>query len=125
MDETTKTRSLFEISKGAFQDESISVNTRVPKEKLWAPFENIVYIGDGDTDVPALSLVRSQGGLGIAVFNPAHSKATVDRRLNSMRLNKRADLITPADFSESGELFTYLTFRCKQIAYRYQAELSR
>jgi hypothetical protein len=122
MDETMKTRSLFEISKGSFQDPSTPVNTRVPKEKLWAPFENIVYIGDGDTDVPALSLVRNQGGIGVAVFNPAHSKTTVDKRLNNMRLNKRADLITPANFSETGELFEYLTFRCKQIAHRYQAE---
>jgi len=123
MDETMKTRSLFEISKGAFQDPSISVNTRVPKEKLWAPFENIVYIGDGETDIPALSLVRSLGGLGIAVFNPESPKTVVDRRLHNLRLQKRADLITPADFSETGELFEYLTLRCRQIAHRYQAEL--
>jgi 2-hydroxy-3-keto-5-methylthiopentenyl-1-phosphate phosphatase len=124
MDETMKTRSLFEISKGSFLDPTRPVNARVPKDKLWAPFENIVYIGDGDTDVPALSLVRSQGGLGIAVFNPEQPKAAVDKRLNNMRLDKRADLITPANFSADGELFDYLTFRCKQIAYRYQAESS-
>jgi hypothetical protein len=124
MDETMKTRSLFEISKGAFQDSSITVNTRVTRENLWAPFENMVYIGDGDTDVPALSLVRSHGGLGIAVYNPETSKAAVDRRLSGLRLNKRSDLITPADFSEDSELFNYLTFRCRQIALRYQAELA-
>lgn len=124
MDETMKTRSLFEISKGSFEDKDRSVNRRVPKEHLWAPFENMIYIGDGDTDVPALSLVRSQGGLGIAVYDPAKSKQWVDRRLRQMRLDKRTDLITPADFSERSELFEYLSNRCKQICQRYQAEQS-
>jgi 2-hydroxy-3-keto-5-methylthiopentenyl-1-phosphate phosphatase len=74
MDETMKTRSLFEISKGVFQDKKIKVNTRVEDQKLWTPFKNILYVGDGDTDVPALSLVRDRGGLGIAVFNPKKKK---------------------------------------------------
>lgn len=122
MDETMKTRSLFEISKGSFQDKDVSVNKRVPNEKRWAPFQNIVYIGDGDTDVPALSLVRSQGGLGVAVYDAKKSRDAIDRRLSAMRLDKRADLITAANFSESSELFEYLSTRCKQIAYRYRAE---
>jgi 2-hydroxy-3-keto-5-methylthiopentenyl-1-phosphate phosphatase len=125
MDETMKTRSLFEISKGSFRDKNHSVNRRVPKDSLWAPFENIVYIGDGYTDVPALSLVRSQGGIGIAVYNPKKSPEEVEKGLRDMRLDKRADLITPADFSENGELFEYLTFRCKQICFRYRAEQAR
>lgn len=124
MDETMKTRSLFEISKGSFQDRDNSVNRRVPVENRWAPFSNMIYIGDGDTDVPALSLVRSQGGLGVAVYDPSRSKADVDKKLRNMRLDKRADLITPADFREQGELFEFLRMRCVQIAHRYHAERS-
>jgi len=74
MEETMKTRSLFEISKGSFEDKNRSVNTRVSEDDRWAPFRNFIYIGDGETDIPALSLVRSQGGIGIAVFNPAKPK---------------------------------------------------
>ncbi len=122
MDETMKTRSIFEICKGSFRERDNTVNRRVPKEKLWAPFENIIYIGDGDTDVPALSLVRSRGGIGIAVFDPSKTQKQIDERLKNMRLDKRADLITAADFSPRGELFEYLTTRCKQIAQRYRAE---
>lgn len=124
MDETMKTRSMFEISKGSFEDKDRSVNRRVPAESRWAPFENIVYIGDGDTDVPALSLVRSQGGLGVAVYDPQRPRSEVDRRLRHMRLDKRADLITPAEFSESSELFKYLSYRCQQICWRYRAQES-
>lgn len=122
MDETMKTRSIFEISKGSFTDPKKQVNDRVEKKSLWAPFENIVYIGDGDTDIPSLSLTRSHGGLGIAVYNPDWDKEKLAQRYKRMRLDKRADLITPADFSLDGELFSYLTVRCNQIRQRYEAE---
>ena len=124
MDETMKTRSLFEISKGSFSDKDHTVNRRVDDDALWAPFANMIYIGDGDTDVPALSLVRSRGGIGIAVYNPKKPKKDIDQRLKNMRLDKRADLITPAEFGPKGELFDYLTLRCRQIALRYRAEQS-
>jgi hypothetical protein len=124
MDETMKTRSLFEISKGSFEDKNKSVNIRVAEESRWAPFENFIYIGDGDTDVPALSLVRSQGGLGVAVYNPNSTKEAVDKRLRQMRLDKRADLITSANFDANGELFEFMRVRCIQIAQRYRAEQS-
>ncbi|QQG35297.1 MAG: haloacid dehalogenase-like hydrolase [Micavibrio aeruginosavorus] len=121
MDETVKTRSLFEISKGAFNNQSVKVNTRVPAVELWSPFENIIYIGDGDTDVPALSLTRSKGGLGIAVFNPEKSAIDTRQKFKNMRLDKRTDLITPADFSIGGELHSYIYNRCVQIRQRYEA----
>ena len=61
MDKTAKTRALFEISKGCFlHDAEYKVDDLVPQDKLWCPFENMIYIGDGDTDIPAFSLVRSQ-----------------------------------------------------------------
>jgi phosphoglycolate phosphatase-like HAD superfamily hydrolase len=122
MDETMKTRSLFEISKGSFRVQDHSVNRRIAKDDLWTPFENIIYIGDGDTDVPALSLVRSRGGMGIAVYDPAAPKEKTDERLKHMRLDKRADLITAAKFGAKDELFEFLSMRCKQIAHRYCAE---
>lgn len=121
MDETVKTRSLYEISKGAFCNPKVKVNTKVEKSRLWAPFEDIVYIGDGDTDVPALSLVRSKGGLGIAVYDSKKPKEELQKRLHNMRLDRRTDLITPADFSVNSELFRYLQTRCTQIRQRYEA----
>jgi phosphoglycolate phosphatase-like HAD superfamily hydrolase len=124
MDETMKTRSLFEISKGSFRDEDHAVNRRVAEADLWAPFENVIYIGDGDTDVPALSLVRSRGGVGVVVYNPGRPRQEIDKRLKDMRLDKRADLITPAKFGHRDELFEFLGMRCRQIALRYRAEQS-
>jgi hypothetical protein len=124
MDETVKTRSLFEISKGAFCNKEIEVNTWVDASKYWAPFNNFIYIGDADTDVPAFSLVRSKGGLGVVVYNPSKSRSDIRERHRKLRLDKRADLITPADFSLEGELFSFIRTRCIQIRQRYEAAVS-
>jgi hypothetical protein len=124
IDETMKTRCIFEISKGSFADPKKQVNDRVEKKQLWAPFENMVYIGDGDTDIPSLSLTRSKGGLGVAVYNPEWDKELLEKRYKRMRLDKRTDLITPAIFSNKSELYDYLVTRCIQIRQRYEAEAS-
>jgi hypothetical protein len=122
MDETVKTRSLFEISKGAFCTEGIKVNSRIEEAKLWAPFGNMIYIGDGDTDIPALSLVRSKGGMGVALYDPKKSKEDIKKKHKTLRLDKRTDLIAEANFSEEGELFSFIKARCIQIKQRYEAE---
>lgn len=122
MDETAKTRSLFEISKGSFRDQKRAVNTRVEERDRFAPFYNMIYIGDGPTDIPALSLVRAYGGIGIVVYDPNAKTADVNSRLKSMRADKRADFITSADFSVDGALFNYIHARCTQIMHRYAAE---
>ncbi|MBU6299483.1 MAG: haloacid dehalogenase-like hydrolase [Alphaproteobacteria bacterium] len=124
MDETMKTRSLFEISKGSFQDENKSVNVRVSPEHLWAPFENIIYIGDGYSDVPALSLVRSKGGIGVAVHDPKMPKNEVDAKHKKLRLDRRADLVTEASFEPTGTLFKFLSAQCERICHRYHAEMA-
>jgi 2-hydroxy-3-keto-5-methylthiopentenyl-1-phosphate phosphatase len=122
MDETMKTRSLFEISKGSFKAKENHVNKRVEKKDLWCPFENMIYIGDGPTDVPALSLTRQRGGMGVIVFNPDADLKETSKRIKSMRLDKRADIITPALYSLDGELFEFIRTRIIQIKQRYEAE---
>lgn len=122
MDETMKTRSIFEISKGSFSDKDRPVNKRVEKRDLWCPFDNMIYIGDGPTDIPALSLTRDRGGMGVVVFDPQADIKDVNKRIKSMRLDRRADIITKADYSLDGELYDFLLRRIIQIRQRYEAE---
>lgn len=119
MDETAKTRALFEISKGSFEKEDRRVNERV--ETKWVPFSNMIYIGDGDTDIPALALTRERGGTGIIVYDPQKSEQDREKRLKTIRKGERADLITTADFSLDGELYRYIEIKCHQIRQRYEA----
>lgn len=96
---TTKTQYLFRINKGSLNvyDNSI-INKFVPKEQRPIPFENMIFVGDGETDIPCMRLVRDQGGHSIAVYDPKRrgSKARAKRLIT----DGRATLIAPADYSE-------------------------
>ena len=122
MDKTTKTRALFEISKGCFLPKAeYKVDDLVPIEKEWCQFENIIYIGDGDTDIPAFSLVKSRRGMTVGVYNPEDSKENIMKKAKNITTGKRIDLFTPANFKLDEELFYSIKIRCEQIAKRYKA----
>ena len=121
MDETMKTRAIFDISKGTFKDTSKKVNKRMVSSELWCPFENIIYVGDGPTDIPALSLVRDRGGSGVVVYDPSEKREDTKKNLKEMSLDKRADIITPANFNPESELREFLKARIVQILQRYRS----
>ena len=66
------------------------------------PFENMIFIGDGETDIPCFRLVKDQGGHSIAVYKPHTSKT----REASKKLLKdgRVHFIAPAVYSAGGTL---------------------
>lgn len=96
---TTKTQYLFRINKG---EEDISssevVNSFIEQEKRPVPFHNMIYIGDGETDVPCMRVVKAQGGHSIAVYNPRkkRSKANAEKLYAEGRVN----YVIQADYSE-------------------------
>jgi phosphoserine phosphatase len=100
---TTKTQYLFRINKGSLSihDHGL-INEFVADEERPIPFTNIVFIGDGQTDVPCMRLVRDQGGHSIAVYRPgsARQKASAKKLIT----DKRADFIAPADYSTGKRL---------------------
>lgn len=68
---TTKTQFLFRISKGSLEVwDNKTVNKYYPPEELEVPFTNMIYIGDGETDIPCMRVVKSNGGHSIAVYKP-------------------------------------------------------
>ena len=66
------------------------------------PFENMVYIGDGETDVPCFRLVKDLGGLSVAVYPPRTPKA----RQKAQRFvdEGRVHCVAPADYTEDSPL---------------------
>ena len=103
MNYTTKTQYLFRINKGSLDvhDNSV-INTFVPKESRAVPFENMIFIGDGVTDIPCMRLVKDQGGHAFAVYNPAKKggRAIADRLVSE----GRATLSAPANYGDGGQL---------------------
>ncbi|MGI6147730.1 MAG: HAD family hydrolase [Limnochordia bacterium] len=68
LDNTTKTRAIFEINKGVNKFPEIDVNSNIPRDDRRIPFQNMVYIADGPSDVPVFSLVNQNGGRTFAVY---------------------------------------------------------
>ena len=114
---TTKTQFLFRINKGAhdLSDES-AVNQFVKMDERPVPFQNMIYIGDGDTDVPCFRLVKDQGGLSVAVFPPHTSGA---RKKAATFVNEgRVHSIALADYSEGKELEEIVKAQIEHVSAR-------
>ena len=68
---TTKTQYLFQINKGILNSaDNERINQFTPEEDRPQPFSRMIYIGDGETDVPAMKMVNYQGGYSLAVYPP-------------------------------------------------------
>ena len=99
--DTTKTQYLFRVNKGKEElDESI--NEHMPEWQRPIPFQNIIYIGDGMTDVPSMALTKKNGGHTIAVYpeEDRHDQATCIKLLKA----NRVDFIAPADYQKGSHL---------------------
>jgi phosphoserine phosphatase len=100
---TTKTQYLFRINKGVKDvfDHAV-VNSYVAPEDRPVPFANMVYIGDGLTDVPCFRLVKDQGGHSVAVYK-AHTKGA-KARSQKLRKEGRVNFAVPANYVEKSDL---------------------
>lgn len=103
MNYTTKTQYLFRINKGSLDvHDNTIINKFVPKEQRPVPFENMIFIGDGETDIPCMRLIKDQGGHSIAVFGPKKKGAKL--KAEKLIEEGRANLSAVADYSASGKI---------------------
>ena len=108
VDFTAKTQFLFKIQKGIFSSrDARRVNESMADENKRIPFSNMIYFGDGETDVPSMKVVNMFGGNAIAVFNPAipAKRAAAQKLLRQ----GRANFITPANYSRDSRTFRIVT----------------
>jgi hypothetical protein len=98
--DTGKTQYLFRINKGV-EDLGQSINQHMPEEARPIPFANMIYFGDGDTDVPSMAVMRKNGGHAVAVYPPGKSKA----KCVDLYRAGRCDFFASADYREGSDLF--------------------
>lgn len=97
---TAKTQFVYRINKGVL-DISMDkeLNESMPDSTKRVRFTDMIYIGDGLTDVPCMKLVRSGGGTSIALY----SNGTNDFFKNMLR-HERVDYVFPADYKKDSPL---------------------
>lgn len=104
VDYTAKTQFLFKINKGilSIRDNKL-VNESQAEDNKRVPFSNMIYFGDGDTDVPCMKIVKMFGGHSIALYNPDIPKklATAQKLLRQGRVN----FISPAIYTADSRTF--------------------
>ena len=123
IDNTSKTRAIFEINKGVPQNPHIDVNSKMPESLRRVRFENMIYIADGPSDIPAFSLVGARGGSTFAIYPKGDWKAM--GQVEQMRMDGRIDMFAEADYTEGTTADMWICTKIRQIAERiYEAERS-
>lgn len=117
---TTKTQFLFRINKGVKDiSDNASVNRYVEPNKRPVPFTNMVFIGDGTTDIPCFRLVKDQGGLSVAVYTP-HKKGKGGKKEAAKYLaEERVHAVVPANYAEGSDLDKIIKARIDEVAARH------
>lgn len=106
---TTKTQYLFRINKGIMNSyENEKVNKYIPDAERPVPFSNMIYIGDGATDIPCMKVVTLQGGYAIAVYDPnkrsSPNRTSPKEKCMKLLEQGRAKYALPADYREDKKL---------------------
>ncbi len=100
---TNKTQYLFKINKGIFSiRDSVKINESVPEEEKRVQFTNMIYFGDGETDVPCMKLIKQLGGTAVAVYEPGNSKKR--EIAQTLLKQQRVNYVCEADYSNGKNL---------------------
>lgn len=116
IDNTSKTRAIFEINKGIPKHPELNVNSRMPEEMRRVRFENMIYIADGPSDIPAFSLVNKNGGATFAIYPRGHKEAF--QQVEKMRCDGRVNMYAETDYSEGTTAYMWITNKIFEFADR-------
>ncbi len=116
VDNTIKTRYIFEINKGGNKNPSIDVNAFIAKGDRRIPIDRMLYIADGPSDIPCFSVVKNNGGKTFAVFQPGNDAefAQNDALLHASRIHSYG----PADYTDNSTTTKWLSMHIRRICDR-------
>lgn len=115
IDNTSKTRAIFEINKGVNKNSTVDVNSVIPPDQRRVPIPNMIYIADGPSDIPSFSLVNSTGGRTLGVYAPGNSNYESAALLEEQG---RVQSIAAADYTPDSAAERWLRRAVLQMADR-------
>lgn len=112
---TTKTQYIYRINKGVLDEtDNKTINEYTPLEKRDIPFENMIYIGDGETDIPCMKTIKISGGHSIAVYPPHVDGAK--EKIEHLITDDRVNIIAAADYSQGTVIDRYIKAVIDKVA---------
>lgn len=118
---TEKTRYLFQIAKGIDSQENdgkMFIFRDIPREEMHIPLTQMIYVGDGTSDIPCFSVLNEEGGIAIGVYKDGTAKEWSQEK--SISRSQRVANLAAADYSENSELMQSLKLAvegiCKKIS---------
>lgn len=115
---TDKTRYLFQIQKGIVgpqgRGKPFEVNQKLAPEQVRIPLKQMIFVGDGYTDIPCFALVKQNGGLAVAVFDQTHRERW--GRACRFVQDGRVDDLWATDYSANSDLSRFLGKAVTQLA---------
>lgn len=115
LDNTTKTRAVFEINKGINVNGQLDVNSLMAPEDRRVPFKNMIYIADGPSDVPVFSVLNQNAGKTFAVYTADNGRGNF-REVKSLLDQGRVQGMAEADYREGSAAYLWLTTTMEDIA---------
>jgi hypothetical protein len=101
---TTKTQFLFRINKGIANSwDREAINRWMPVNERPIPFQRMVFIGDGETDIPSMKMVRQLGGQSIGVFDPRRF-GELQETVSRLIAEDRVSFVAPANYADGSQL---------------------
>ena len=115
IDNTSKSRAIFEINKGVNVNPQVDVNARMDESQRRVPLRHMIYIADGPSDVPVFSILNQAGGktLGVYVQDPRNNHRQVKQLQEQGRIQGMAE----ADYREGQGAYLWLMDSIEQIGY--------
>lgn len=123
IDNTSKTRALFEINKGVHSRdgrEGVKVNTKIPEEFRRVHFINMMYVADGPSDIPAFSVVNKNNGATFAIYPKGNMTAM--KQVEQMRADGRINMYAEADYTEGTTAYMWICNKITEFAERIRKE---
>ncbi len=120
VDNTAKTRYVFEINKGTNKNPDIDVNARIAPDDRRVPISNMIYVADGPSDIPVFSVVKRNGGKTFAVYDPDSPGEFAQN--DALQQDGRVDSYGPADYRPSSQTSRWLKLQVELICDRIVRE---
>ena len=119
---TTKTQYIYRIRKNKLDKlyDAYELNEYVEDRSTLLPYANMIYVGDGETDVPCMKLVKLHGGNSVCVYNPNSEKKK--KIAEKLYRDGRVNFMTLADYREGSEMDSIMKDLLDKIAINNKLE---